>query len=1240
VTALPGAATVVVTAEDGITTNTYTVNFNVLPNTDASLTTLEISAGEFDFDPGTTYYEVTVPHDTPSVTVTFTAAPQATTNYSSPRIVTISGGTGAFAVQVTAGDGVTKKTYVIMFTELPDTDASLSDLSVNGETVSGFAPEVTSYSIELPYGTKVVPTVTVTTNDPNASYDITQATSFAAPNNVATVLVTAEDGTTTKTYTVTFTVAAPSTDATLSDLRVNNVTVPGFNPYITVYTIDVPYGTTPSSDLVKVTAEANHPNATVNINEATVLPGSTSVVVTAEDGTTTKTYTVYFNVLLNTAAEITSFSFVQQTSPAVIDSAVGTIDIEVAYGTNLTYLIATFELSDYATATVNSKTQISGSTPNNFTSPVTYVVRAAAGNTKDWLVTATVARSSNATISSEEYTVTLDGDSGTINNVPYNTSKNVFLENIRSADGSSQHWDTTGLSDPITDGDILIVTSEDGQTTVTYTIDVIPPSTDAALSDLRYDGSLVSGFDPDTTAYQIELPYGTTQVPTVTATVRDTGRATRAITQATGLTAPNNVARVVVTAEDGITERTYTVTFTVAKNDKAEITAFNLPYAVGPATINSAAGTIAIELGGSDSIDITNLVATFSLSEGATARVNGVLQISEVTANDFTNPVTYVVTAENGIVVKEWTITVTVRVNSITLEGIDGRLDVGLNCILPLVANIKPECASNKTLAWSVQNGTGEATIDQNGVLTGTKVGTVTVQATATDGSGVLSSVPVTIRDYYIAGVAWTPQSGTFELQRLGDGRGKAGGTDFDNLGPWKDMKLCMLSEHNGYIYGEIGDEDFVTDDPYWPVMVKIPQFHYKRVYDPETGTNQFWISNDSKSGFTLHPAFTHRCGKGHDHTTEIYVGAYEAGLMECEHEECQDYDEELHLTSCSGQTPLVSKDMTNFRDYAENRTPGLWTLTDVMARDAIALLYMVEYANLDSQAVLGKGITELRYSTDDKVTVSTSYQNYLVVSSATAAHYRIGDYVGLGSTLGQGNRFASKRITNITDHIGGHKRIHVADSSFSASVNDVLYHVAQLTGGCDDLNGASGSAGGDKTSGKSAVSYRGLENLWGNVNEFVDGINIDNYYHKQEARKPYVSNSMFWYWCNTFIVSEPCDEHGEDYYGYIPVGMTLPANSGWITNFAYAAGDDWLLMPSTTHSTDSSYIPDYYVEDWVNGEPRILAAGGDWFSGAGAGMFHRNVSPFYSYYYNDDQYVNIGARLMFLPFRDCTVYD
>jgi hypothetical protein len=122
------------------------------------------------------------------VTVTFTAAPQADTSVESPQTVTIAGGTGYFEVTVTAGDKVNTKTYTISFTEAPDNDATLSDLKVDGETISGFAPHITSYSLQLPYGTATVPTVSATTTDPNANAETTQATSFTAPDNVATVV--------------------------------------------------------------------------------------------------------------------------------------------------------------------------------------------------------------------------------------------------------------------------------------------------------------------------------------------------------------------------------------------------------------------------------------------------------------------------------------------------------------------------------------------------------------------------------------------------------------------------------------------------------------------------------------------------------------------------------------------------------------------------------------------------------------------------------------------------------------------------------------------------------------------------------------------------------------------------------------------------------------------------------------------------------------------------------------------
>ncbi|WP_397363056.1 T9SS type A sorting domain-containing protein [Olleya sp. R77988] len=89
--------------------------------------------------------------------------------------------------------------------------------------------------------------------------------------------------------------AAAGTDATLSDLQVDNATVAGFSANTETYTVDLPAGTTvvPQVTLATTTDAA----ATVTtITQAPAIPGDATVLVTAADGTTTKTYTISFAI--------------------------------------------------------------------------------------------------------------------------------------------------------------------------------------------------------------------------------------------------------------------------------------------------------------------------------------------------------------------------------------------------------------------------------------------------------------------------------------------------------------------------------------------------------------------------------------------------------------------------------------------------------------------------------------------------------------------------------------------------------------------------------------------------------------------------------------------------------------------------------------------------------------------------------------------------------------------------------
>lgn len=81
------------------------------------------------------------------------------------------------------------------------------------------------------------------------------------------------------------------------------------------------------------------------------------------------------------------------------------------------------------------------------------------------------------------------------------------------------------------------------------------------------------------------------------------------------------------------------------------------------------------------------------------------------------------------------------------VEGIaiKGGSYVTINKTTQLTAEVAPDNAANKGVEWSVTNGTGKATIDSNGVLKGEANGSVTVKATAKDGSNVTATKEITV---------------------------------------------------------------------------------------------------------------------------------------------------------------------------------------------------------------------------------------------------------------------------------------------------------------------------------------------------------------------------------------------------------------------------------------------------------------------------------------------------------------
>ncbi|MGB1393656.1 MAG: T9SS type A sorting domain-containing protein [Flavobacteriaceae bacterium] len=90
------------------------------------------------------------------------------------------------------------------------TDVTLSDLTIDGTTVAGFAAAATSYTVDLVQGTTTAPSIAAVPTDSNATVDVTDATSVPGSG---IVVVTSADGTTTATITVSFTANIPAVDA-------------------------------------------------------------------------------------------------------------------------------------------------------------------------------------------------------------------------------------------------------------------------------------------------------------------------------------------------------------------------------------------------------------------------------------------------------------------------------------------------------------------------------------------------------------------------------------------------------------------------------------------------------------------------------------------------------------------------------------------------------------------------------------------------------------------------------------------------------------------------------------------------------------------------------------------------------------------------------------------------------------------------------------------------------------------
>jgi len=137
-------------------------------------------------------------------------------------------------------------------------------------------------------------TITGEANHANATVEGDGTTELEVGSNEVQITVTAEDAATTTTYTVTIIRAIPDApdDVTLRSITISiGVLTPAFAEDVTEYTIHVANDVT----TITIVVEATHPGASVtgNVTGMALEVGENEVIiiVTADDGVTTATYT-------------------------------------------------------------------------------------------------------------------------------------------------------------------------------------------------------------------------------------------------------------------------------------------------------------------------------------------------------------------------------------------------------------------------------------------------------------------------------------------------------------------------------------------------------------------------------------------------------------------------------------------------------------------------------------------------------------------------------------------------------------------------------------------------------------------------------------------------------------------------------------------------------------------------------------------------------------------------------------
>jgi hypothetical protein len=422
-----------------------------------------------------------------------------------------------------------------------------------------------------------------------------------------------------------------------------------------------------------------------------------------------------------------------------------------------------------------------------------------------------------------------------------------------------------------------------------------------------------------------------------------------------------------------------------------------------------------------------------------------------------------------------------------------------------------------------------------------------------------------------IIGVEWNEDSSSPTLTRInntGDpiSSGYFSWENYFNAYPIHgNMWRCTLNAAGSPTYGTDakGTGLTLTNDY---TMVRIPKTYVKFEYEDPYW--RWWISPTPATGFSIHPAFYQRDNHAAA-TNQIYVGAYTAGANG-------------GTTAANAATNCLKS--TNWTGLKLTSKSGVKNLTG----DGSSSGTMAQFETAATAIGTGWGLTNFHTL---NLMQLLFYIEYASFNSQTK--------VGVGRTN------ASNSSAAITGTY--------LDQTGEGAGTDIQSLLAS--------NGTYGS-----TDDNYSVVWRGIENLWGNIYQFIPGYNTTDTEHRILNRDGTGTIADVLTAGNYEAVTSPRPLDGDNHISGTDEGHYC---HGYVSALARDTSNILGLMfvPDALVGDSSTYLTDYcYSHQSEISQTGVLRSGGHWTVAGTAGIGYRHSGSGSSY-----SNLVIGGRIEFI---------